>query len=55
MKKLEDQWEKFKKSEEQLNGVLNIKQIRARFADFRQKMEIWKERLAGRQRFKKQY
>lgn len=35
LRKIEEQWDKFKKTEEQMNGVLNIKSIRARFADFR--------------------
>jgi hypothetical protein len=39
-----DRFEKLIKEDEAMSGPLNSKKINQRFADFRKKLDIWKER-----------
>lgn len=52
---LQERYEKFKKDQEALSTVVNIKTIRQRYGDFRKKLEVWKERVNFRKRFKRTY
>lgn len=52
---LQERYEKFKKDQEALSTVVNIKTIRQRYGDFRKKLDVWKERVNFRKRFKRTY
>lgn len=55
IKFITEKWEKFKKDEDTTSGALNVTKIKQRFADFRKKIDVWKERIAFRNRIKRNF
>lgn len=55
LKAISERFDKYMKVDESSSGVLNNKKINLRFADFRKKLEVWKERHKVRERFKRNF
>jgi len=52
---VDSMFDKFWRTEESLSGFLNVKMIKQKFADFRQKLEVWKNRDRARKRNKRNF
>ena len=52
---LQTKFESFCKTSESMTSILNVKQIKQRFADFQTKLKVWKQRDRFRKRTKKAF
>jgi hypothetical protein len=50
---MDNAYEKWLREEDSLQGVLNVKMIKAKNTDFKQKIDAWKRRVDERRRVKK--
>lgn len=55
LKIIQERFDKTNADTDQLSGVLNAKKINARFADFKKKLDVWKDRLKVRDRIKRNF
>lgn len=55
LKVISERFNKYMTVDEASSGVLNNKKIISRFADFRKKLEVWKDRHKVRERFKRNF